>query len=84
MPAMIMKHDASIDGDIESTFSPVHVILSDSDVFLHVRFLDDHCFINNHPLDLKSVSNDKKSGSNTFLLFFYLTRRKVGHIQDRT
>jgi hypothetical protein len=25
----------------------------DSDVFLHILFLDDHNFINNHPPDLK-------------------------------
>jgi hypothetical protein len=30
----------------------------DSDVFLHILFLDDHNFINNHPPNLKLVSND--------------------------
>jgi hypothetical protein len=30
----------------------------DSDVFLHILFLDYHNFINNHPPDLKLVSND--------------------------
>ena len=35
----------------------------DSDVFLHILFLDDHNFINNHPPDLKSVSNDAQSNS---------------------
>jgi hypothetical protein len=29
-----------------------------SDVFLHILFLDDHNFINNHLTDLKLVSND--------------------------